>query len=300
MSDLLLLGLIGGLTLLLLLTLLAFAGYSGLLAGVTVSAGSPPIRNVTVAYKFHVGPYGETGPLFTESCSVSPKLRSIAVYYDNPHMVPPEKCRCAVGSILSEGEESPSPELIRLYQKFGFKVFSFPAPSHVVTATFPYTTPLSIWLVPYRVHPALDAYIKERKLCAHPRLEIYQQDQIYFMCPLARQGDFYVPEVKETERKSRGPAEANDALVDGTGADTMSDTSSSAPGLWPSLLLTVLSAPRARGPRTVICTQPLGLPPLLHLFFQIHVELPGPRIKKMIFLVSPGFVLCICLFPLCR
>ncbi|OWK02556.1 TEX264, partial [Cervus elaphus hippelaphus] len=66
----------------------------------------------------------------------------------------------------------------------------------------------------------------ERKLCAHPRLEIYQQDQIYFMCPLARQGDFYVPEVKETERKSRGPAEASDAPVDGTGADTMSDTSS--------------------------------------------------------------------------
>ncbi|XP_032503364.1 testis-expressed protein 264 isoform X2 [Phocoena sinus] len=93
-------------------------------------------------------------------------------------------------------------------------------------ATFPYTTPLSIWLATRRVHPALDAYIKERKLCAHPRLEIYQQDQIYFMCPLARQGDFYVPEVKETERKFRGPAEANDAQVDGTGTDTMSDTSS--------------------------------------------------------------------------
>ena len=81
-----------------------------------------------------------------------------------PPQVPPEKCRCAVGSILSEGEESPSPELIRLYQKFGFKVFSFPAPSHVVTATFPYTTPLSIWLVPHRVHPALDAYIKVRHM----------------------------------------------------------------------------------------------------------------------------------------
>lgn len=226
MSDLLLLGLIGGLTLLLLLTLLAFAGYSGLLARVAVSAGSPPIRNVTVAYKFHMGPYSETGRLFTESCSVSPKLRSIAVYYDNPYMVPPEKCRCAVGSILSEGEESPSPELIQLYQKFGFNVFSFPSPSHVVTATFPYTSSLSIWLATRRVHPALDAYIKERKLCAHPRLEIYQQDQIYFMCPLARQGDFYVPEVKETERKSRGPAEASDTQMDGTGADTTSDTSS--------------------------------------------------------------------------
>ncbi|XP_062056977.1 testis-expressed protein 264 [Lepus europaeus] len=226
MSDLLLLGLIGGLTLLLLLTLLAFAGYSGLLAGVAVSAGSPPIHNITVAYKFHVGPYDETGQLFTESCSISPKLRSIAVYYDNPHTVPSEKCRCAVGSILSEGEESPSPELIQLYQKFGFKLFSFPAPSHVVTATFPYTTALSIWLAARRVHPALDTYIKERKLCAHPRLEIYQQDRIHFMCPLARQGDFYVPEVKETERRSRGLVETSDTPMDGTGADTMSDTSS--------------------------------------------------------------------------
>ncbi|XP_062970512.1 testis-expressed protein 264 isoform X3 [Cynocephalus volans] len=57
---------------------------------------------------------------------------------------------------------------------------------------------------------------RERKLCAHPRLEIYQQDQIYFMCPLARQGDFYVPEVKETERKCRGLLEASDAQMDGT------------------------------------------------------------------------------------
>lgn len=67
-----------------------------------------------------------------------------------------------MGSILSEGEESLSPELIQLYQKFGFKVFSFPAPSHVVTATFPYMTTLSIWLATRRVHPALDAYIKVR------------------------------------------------------------------------------------------------------------------------------------------
>lgn len=139
--------------------------------------------------------------------------------------MPPEKCRCAVGSILSEGEESPSPELIHLYQKFGFKIFSFPAPSHVVTTTFPYTTPISIWLAARRVHPALDVYIKERKLCAHPRLEIYQQDQIHFMCPLARQGDFYVPEVKETERKCWELVEATDTQTDGTGADT-SDASS--------------------------------------------------------------------------
>lgn len=87
MSDLLLLGLIGGLTLLLLLTLLAFAGYSGMLARVAVSAGLPPIRNVTVAYKFHMGPYNETGQLFTQSYSVCPRLRLMTIYYDNPHMV---------------------------------------------------------------------------------------------------------------------------------------------------------------------------------------------------------------------
>lgn len=70
---------------------------------------------------------------------------------------------------------------------------------------------------PYRARSTFCHSDKERKLCAHPRLEIYQQDQIYFMCPLARQGDFYVPEMKETERKSRMPAEASDAQMDGTG-----------------------------------------------------------------------------------
>lgn len=38
------------------------------------------------------------------------------------------------------------------------------------------------------------------------------------MCPLARQGDFYVPEMKELERKSRAAAaEAEDAQTDITG-----------------------------------------------------------------------------------
>ncbi|KFM04501.1 Testis-expressed sequence 264 protein, partial [Aptenodytes forsteri] len=68
---------------------------------------------------------------------------------------------------------------------------------------------------------------QERKLCAHPRIEIYKEDRIYFVCPLARQGDFYVPEMKELERKSRAAAaEAEDAQTDITGADTMSETSS--------------------------------------------------------------------------
>ncbi|KFV73811.1 Testis-expressed sequence 264 protein [Dryobates pubescens] len=225
MSDWVLLGLIAAVVALLLLTIFGFAVYSGLFTEVVVSAGSPPVGSITLAYKFRVGPYGESGQLFTDGCSISSKLCSIGVYYDNPHTVSPEKCRFAIGRILSEGDAKPSEEQIKRFQKYGFKIFSFPAPSHVVMATFPFTTPLSIHLAVNRVHPALDTYIKERKLCAHPRIEIYKEDRIYFVCPLARQGDFYVPEMKELERKSRA-AEAEDAQTDITGADTMSETSS--------------------------------------------------------------------------
>ncbi|XP_025066208.1 testis-expressed protein 264-like [Alligator sinensis] len=70
-------------------------------------------------------------------------------------------------------------------------------------------------------------FSQERKLCAYPRLEIYKGDQIHFLCPLARQWDFYVPEMKEIERKSRAAvAETEDAQTDITGADTLSETSS--------------------------------------------------------------------------
>ncbi|XP_053233474.1 testis-expressed protein 264 isoform X2 [Podarcis raffonei] len=231
MADWLLIGLFAALVALLLLTLFGFAVYSGLFTEVIVSAGLPPFSSITVAYKFQVGPYGDSGRLFTESCSISPRLCSIALYYDSPHTVDPDKCRYLVGSILSEGEEKPSEEVVRMFLKYGFKIINFPAPSHVVMATFPYTTPLSIHLAVNRVHTALDVYIKERKLCAHPRLEIYKGNKIYFVCPLARQGDFYVPEMKELEKKSRAAAavaaaEAEDAQIDITGADTLSENSS--------------------------------------------------------------------------
>lgn len=90
MTDWVLLGLIAALLVLLLLTVFAFVVYSGLFTEVVVSAGSPPVGSMTLAYKFRVGPYGESGQLFTDGCSISSKLCSIGVYYDNPHTV-----RCA-------------------------------------------------------------------------------------------------------------------------------------------------------------------------------------------------------------
>ncbi|XP_047666611.1 testis-expressed protein 264 homolog isoform X2 [Tachysurus fulvidraco] len=41
----------------------------------------------------------------------------------------------------------------------------------------------------------------DRKLCAHPFLEIYRSRLIYYMSPLARQGDFYVPEVQKAPKR---------------------------------------------------------------------------------------------------
>ncbi|XP_068109108.1 testis-expressed protein 264 [Hyperolius riggenbachi] len=213
-----LISLIAALIALLLLTLFGLAVYSGLLTEVEVRAGPPPIRGVVVAYKFRVGPYDESGNLYTESVSLAPKLVSIGVYYDNPMKVPVEFCRYIVGSILSEGDEKPIPDHVRIFRKHGFKFCVLPEVNHAVMATFPYTTPFSIQLATTRVHPALERYVKERKLCAHPYVEIYKGDKIIFMCPLSRQDDFYVPEMKELLRKERGepapPVETTSSELD--------------------------------------------------------------------------------------
>ncbi|XP_041048240.1 testis-expressed protein 264 homolog [Carcharodon carcharias] len=209
---------------LLLISLLGLALYSGLLFKVSVRSGPPPIRAFTLAYKYKQGPYREAGRLFTKITSIAPKLSSVGIYYDDPKQESEEKLRYVAGSILSEGDEKPSEELIKLFEKFGFKIISFPEVTHVVMTTFPFTTFLSLLIAMYRVYPVLNNYIKERKLCAHPCLEIYRGDLIYFMCPLARQGDFYVPELKEADKKQK-EEEADDAHTD-AGADSFSDNSS--------------------------------------------------------------------------
>ncbi|XP_078517274.1 testis-expressed protein 264 isoform X1 [Lissotriton helveticus] len=243
MADWLLLSLIAGLMALLLLTIFGVAVYSGLLTEVVVGAGTPPIRSITVAYKFRVGPYDESGNLFTESCSVAPKLPSIGIYYDNvlqghsnkknssdmngvfeDCFVPVERCRYLVGTIIGEGDEKPKEDLVSQFEKFGFNIITFPEVSHAVTSTFPYTTPFSIQLATTRVHSALNEYIKERKLCAHPYIEIYKGALIQFVCPLSRQSDFYVPEMKALLKKLR--EEEEEAGIVGTGTDMLIDSSS--------------------------------------------------------------------------
>lgn len=211
----------------LLLSLLTFAGYilySGLLSEIIVLTGAPPIKKITFAYKVGQGPYKNCGQLFQESHSIGPKLKCIGVFYDDPKKVPGPQCRYAVGSILSEGENKADEELLKSYETSGFSVFSFPEVTHVVTTSFPHRTFLSILLGVRRVYPKLEHYIKKRRLCAHPFLEIYREGLIHFMAPLARQGDFYVPEVCRVEQ---GPSEEEQhSDSDVSGADSNSEYSS--------------------------------------------------------------------------
>lgn len=211
-----------------LLSLLSVAGYifySGLLSDITVLTGSPPIKKITFAYKFKQGPYKNCGQLFKKFHNIGPKLSSIGVFYDDPKKVPEPQCRCVVGSILSEGETEPDEELLKRYETLGFNIFSFPEVTHVVTASFPNRTFFSMLLSVRRVYPQLEHYIKERKLCAHPFLEIYREGQIQFMAPLARQGDFYVPEVRQAERRLSEQDESH-SDTEVSGADSNSEHSS--------------------------------------------------------------------------
>uniref|UniRef100_A0A3B5QHE6 Testis expressed 264, ER-phagy receptor a n=1 Tax=Xiphophorus maculatus TaxID=8083 RepID=A0A3B5QHE6_XIPMA len=84
MSDSALLLLILFLLLCLVLTVGGLLVYSGLLTEVVIKTGAPPIRNVTVAYKFKQGAYKDSGAAFTETYSIGPKLRAIGIFYDDP------------------------------------------------------------------------------------------------------------------------------------------------------------------------------------------------------------------------
>ncbi|XP_053725338.1 testis-expressed protein 264 [Synchiropus splendidus] len=236
MSDLILLLLIVVLLVCLLLTLGGFFIYSGLLADVDIKTGPPPIKNVTIAYKFREGSYKDCGATFTEACSIAPQQKTIGVFYDDPKQRPADKCRYIVGSILCEGEDQPDQEMQKLYEKFGFKVFSLPEVTHAVTTTFPCNTSLSHVVASYRVYPKLGSYIEERKLCAFPFIEICGAAVTSYMAPLSRQTDFFVPEMKDEVKTEVKEEESDDDRgTDITGADSHSDVSSVSGGLpWDS------------------------------------------------------------------
>ena len=68
-------------------TLVALLYVSGLLSGIDVGAGDPPIGKATVAYKFARGSYRNSGDLFNEVTKHAPEYKCLGIYYDDPRLV---------------------------------------------------------------------------------------------------------------------------------------------------------------------------------------------------------------------
>ncbi|XP_077986096.1 testis-expressed protein 264-like [Glandiceps talaboti] len=182
----------------LLFTISILIGYSGLFHSIDIKAGKPPVQNIVIAYKFQKGSYKNAGDLFTETVKLAPDQRCLAIYYDQPCEVADGELRYVVGCILAEGDKKQSKEMEEKMKSNNFKITTLPQIDHAVSTTFPFLSVFSIYIALYRVYPALADFIKEKKLCAYPFLEMYHKDVIQFWAPLAKQDEFYVPESKTT------------------------------------------------------------------------------------------------------
>lgn len=181
----------------LFLTVLAYLTYSGLFFDIEIKASKPPFGTLTVAYKFARGPYKNCGQLFTEVHNLVPELKCIGVYYDDPEEVDSNNLRYLVGAIINDEQTTFNQEFKEKLLRQGFQTASFPSVDHVVMTTFPFKGTLSVMIAIARVYPKLRQYLKERKLCAHPVMEIYNKEEIIFLAPLAKQDEFYVSEALE-------------------------------------------------------------------------------------------------------
>ncbi|XP_002402779.3 testis-expressed protein 264 homolog [Ixodes scapularis] len=182
---------------LLLLSILAFLGYCGLFAPIDIKAEKPPFKDLEVAYKFCRGSYKNSGAHFTEVHSIAPSLKCIGVYYDDPNEVETLHLRYLVGVVLNDTERPATKEAKQQLESEGYKTASFPAVDHAVTTVFPFRGSVSVMIAMARVYPKLREYIKEKLLCARPLIEIYEGDRVVFVCPLAKQDEFYVEETSE-------------------------------------------------------------------------------------------------------
>jgi ribosomal protein S17 len=188
-----------------------------------------------VAYKLGRGPYSEAGHLFTELSGdlvrEDPEnhvqgLPTIGIFYDDPEKVKEvSRCRYAVGVILpSEGD--PHRERLKTgLEARGYSTTSLPVIDHVVYSVFPFRGVFSILIAVKRVYPRLKQYIKEHNLCAHPCIEIYEGDKIYFIEPLSKQDQFYL--FPEEEDEEDGDDDDDDSSASRSEADELGRSSQS-------------------------------------------------------------------------
>ena len=196
--------------------------YFGLFEDVRINVGSSPIpfTGQTLAYKLARGPYKKSGHLFTEMTGDlvrlitdknSDTLKTIGFYYDDPVETQESRLRYAVGVIFpNEGEDGWTKDKIAdlktgLLSK-DYKITTLPKIDHVVYTTFPFRSAMSIVIAVKRVYPIIRAYVSRHNLCAHPALEVYTPELIYFILPLSKQDHFYLFDSDDEEACLPDPA----------------------------------------------------------------------------------------------
>jgi len=181
---------------------LIFLKYSGVFHEIVISTGRPPLGEVVYMYKMARGEYGQSGHMFTAAHTLMPEYRCMGVYYDDPQQRPAESLRYLVGSIISEGGAPPNPEHEQIFKEAGYSKAVFPSVQNAVYTSFPFLGAHTTLVGVFRVYPALREYTRERSLCAHPMLEVYDGPKalMHFIGPLEQQTAFHVPELEEAER----------------------------------------------------------------------------------------------------
>ncbi|CAK9296183.1 unnamed protein product, partial [Gordionus sp. m RMFG-2023] len=140
-------------------------------------------------------PYKESGKIYKELISISPHTRYIALYYDNPYKVLPSERRYLVGALLSESNESIDKDLLNKLKQSGYSEWDFPTVDNALNTQFPYKNTLSIYLSAWRVYTAITKFIEANKIDVGPCIEVWDNDIVYYMCPLDHKEQFYVKEI---------------------------------------------------------------------------------------------------------
>lgn len=200
--------------LLLLLTVFGLLAYCGLFQEIDVKVGPSPVpfSGRTVVYKTARGDYSKSGHTFTELTGDLVRIRpdasdltQIGFYFDDPETrLQPDRLRYAAGAILPEDDADMSHDIVSGLQAKGYQSLVLPVIDHVVHASFPNRGPIAIVIGTKRVYPAIRSFITDHKLCAHPALEIYTSDYIYFILPLSKQDGFYLFDEEDEEEEEEG------------------------------------------------------------------------------------------------
>jgi hypothetical protein len=129
------------------------------------------------------GPYSKVGKSIME---VDDKLKktgitstqAFGIYYDDPDLVPAEKCRSFVGDIVEEKDRTRFDDL----KAAGFRIDSVPlAPTAI--AEFPMKNSMSYMVGPMKIYPILSKHMKENGFKVSLSMEIYDNvnGKIIFM-----------------------------------------------------------------------------------------------------------------------